>query len=61
MVLAGMLYSATAPGPCIRLLRRATVNGADGSGGTDLHDNTDAMSPRAFTGNRVRWDAGIVS
>jgi len=61
MVLAGMLYSATEPGPCIRLLRRASVNGADGSGGTDSRDSADAMYPRAFTGNRVRWDVGIVS
>ena len=61
MVLEGMLYSATAPGPCIRLIRRASANGTDGSGGTDSHDSTDAMYPRAFTGNRVRWDVGIVS
>jgi hypothetical protein len=61
MVLAGMPYSATEPGPCIRLFRRASVSGTDGSGGTDSHDSANAMSPRAFTGNRVRWDVGIVS
>jgi hypothetical protein len=61
VIMAGKLYSATAPGPRIRLLRRASVLGTDGSGGTDSLDCTDAMSPRAFTGNRVRWDDGIVS
>ncbi|MEI7948534.1 MAG: hypothetical protein WCJ02_17675, partial [bacterium] len=58
VVLAGMLYSATAPGSRIRLLRRAPALGTDGSGGTDSPECTAAMSPRAFTGNRVRWDAG---
>jgi|GEM_PF-4402874 len=45
----------------IRLLRRATASGTDGSGGTDAPAGADAMSPRAFTGNRVRWEGGIVS
>jgi hypothetical protein len=61
VAMAGKLYSATAPGPRIRLLQRASVLGTDGSGGTDSIDCTAAMSSRAFTGNRVRWDAGIVS
>jgi hypothetical protein len=60
VAMAGKPVTATAPGPRIRLLRRASVLGTDGSGGTDLLDGTDAMSPRAFTGNRVRWDGGIV-
>ena len=39
----------------------ATASGTDGSGGTDALAGADAMSPRAFTGNRVRWEVGIVS
>ena len=46
--------------PVSRRLRRASIPGTDGSGGTDSFDGSDAMSPRAFTGNRVRWDTGIV-
>jgi len=61
VALAGKLYPATAPGPRIRLLRRAPANGTDGSGGTGTLGCADAMSPRAFTGNRVRWDAGVES
>ncbi|MEI7945557.1 MAG: hypothetical protein WCJ02_02625 [bacterium] len=61
VAMAGMRYSATAPGPRIRLLRRAPANGTDGSGATGSLGCADAMSPRTFTGDRVRWDAGAVS